>query len=164
MENILPPFQTTFFFLLHLVWSKINHTVKWVCSYCPYATHTFCLHNRNRSNQSSYCWFTPHPQLFIFFYFPSYLALRSLSIHMTLSLSTLVLIELSSWISLTGPALSVTGIQIWRSIWVPLISEPLSCISEWDSTFIGGYEENYNVSGTTGPLLPTAGLEYKSSY
>ncbi len=44
--------------------------------------------------------------------------------------STLVLIELSSCISLTGAALSVTGILIWRSIWVPLISEPpveLSC-------------------------------------
>ncbi len=39
--------------------------------------------------------------------------------------------------------------------------ELLSCISEWDSTFIGGYEENYNVSGTTGPLLPPAGHEYK---
>lgn len=44
--------------------------------------------------------------------------------------SSLVLIELSSCICVTGAVLSVTGILIWRRIWVPLISRLRSCISD----------------------------------
>lgn len=93
-------------------------------SYYPHLTLMFCLHNRNKGSNTKLT-FLPSP---VFFESFCYLPLRSLSIwHYP---STLVLIELSSCISLTVAALSVTGILIWRSIWVPLISElpvELSC-------------------------------------
>lgn len=101
---------------------KINHTVKWVWSYCPRLTP---VKKMREAMQSSYFCFTfPH-----FLWIPL-LSLSLLSLSIWHYPSTLVLIELSSCISLTGAALSVTGILIWRSIWVPLISEPpveLSC-------------------------------------
>ncbi len=90
-----------------------------------------------------------------FFIFPPFLWIPLLSPSLfSLSiwhyLSTLVLIELSSCISIVCDGHSDLKKHLGATyLWAACGVELLSCISEGDSTFIGGYEENYNVAGTT---------------
>lgn len=145
---------------------KINHTVKWVWSYCPRLTPMFCLRNRNKSCNT---------KLIFLFYLspfslnPALISVSALSIHMALSIHPCVNWAFILYLPDRGCIVCdghsdlkkhLSATYLWAACGVEL----LSCISEWDFTFIREYEENYNVSGTTGTLLPLAGLEYKSTY
>lgn len=132
-------------------------------SYCSYLTLMFCLHNRNKGSNAKLM-FLPSP---VFFESFCYLPLFALSIHMALSIHPCVNWAFILYLPDHGCVVCdghsdlkkhLSATYLWAACGVEL----LSCISEWDSTFIGGFEEKYNVSGTTGLLLPLPGLEYKS--
>lgn len=142
---------------------KMNNTVKW--AYCPHLTLMFCLHNRNKGSNAKLIFLFYLP---LFSLNPSLISPSALSIHMALSIHPCVNWAFILYLSDRGCIVCDGHSDLKKHLsatylWVACGVELLSCISEWDSTFIGGYEENYNVSGTTGLLLPLPGLEYKLS-
>lgn len=132
-------------------------------SYYPHLTLMFCLHNRNKGSNTKLTFlFLPSPV-----FFESLLSPSPLSIHMALSIHPCVNWAFILYLPDRGCVVCdghsdlkkhLSATYLWAACGVELFS----CISEWDSTFIGGFEK-YNVSGTTGLLLPLPGLEYKSS-